>query len=82
MAQDPVEGIDYEGELVVVIGKPGRDIPESKALDYVFGYSVGNDMTHREWQLKRGGGQWCANSCGGLYWAVVLMFVQEPREGV
>lgn len=58
MAQDPVEGIDYECELVIIIGKPGRDIPESKALDYVLGYSVGNDISHREWQIKKGGGQW------------------------
>ncbi|KAK4981591.1 hypothetical protein LTR66_009863 [Elasticomyces elasticus] len=51
-------GLDYECELVAVIGKQGVDIPESKALDYVAGYCVGNDVSHREWQLKRGGGQW------------------------
>ena len=66
MAQDPIEGIDYECELVVVIGKPGRDIPEGKALDHVFGYSVGNDMSHREWQLKNGGGQWYVSPVGSL----------------
>jgi 2-keto-4-pentenoate hydratase/2-oxohepta-3-ene-1,7-dioic acid hydratase in catechol pathway len=38
---------DHEGELVVVIGKTGRDIPEANALDYVAGYSVGLDMTAR-----------------------------------
>ena len=43
---------------MVVIGKEGRDIPESQALEYVFGYAVGNDISHREWQLRRGGGQW------------------------
>ena len=58
MAQDPPEGLDYECELVIVIGKPAKDVPESKALDYVFGYSVGNDVSHREWQIKKGGGQW------------------------
>ncbi|KAI9755132.1 MAG: hypothetical protein M4579_004398 [Chaenotheca gracillima] len=52
------EGLDYECELVIVIGKEARDVPESKALEYVMGYSVGNDVSHREWQLKRGGGQW------------------------
>lgn len=57
MAQE-VEGVDYECELVVVIGREARDVPESKALDYVLGYAVGNDVSHREWQLKRGGSQW------------------------
>ncbi|KAK3329740.1 Fumarylacetoacetase-like protein [Apodospora peruviana] len=51
-------GLDYECELVAVIGKRCADVPESKALDYVLGYAVGNDVSHRDWQLKRGGGQW------------------------
>lgn len=53
-----VEGLDYECELVVIIGKEAKDIPESKALSYILGYAVGNDISHREWQLQRGGGQW------------------------
>ncbi|EEA20833.1 hypothetical protein TMatcc_000827 [Talaromyces marneffei ATCC 18224] len=57
MAQEG-EGLDYECELVVIIGKEARDVPESKALDYVFGYAVGNDVSHRDWQIKKGGGQW------------------------
>ena len=52
------EGLDYECELVVVIGKEARDVSESRALDYVLGYAVGNDVSHRDWQIKRGGGQW------------------------
>ena len=42
--------VDYEGELVIVIGKGGRDIPKEKALEYVFGVSVGNDVSARDWQ--------------------------------
>lgn len=57
MAQE-AEGLDYECELVAVIGKEGREIPESQALEYVAGYAVGNDVSHREWQIKRGGSQW------------------------
>lgn len=53
-----VEGLDYECELVAIIGKEARNVPESTALGYVVGYAVGNDVSHREWQLKRGGGQW------------------------
>ncbi|PYH94423.1 hypothetical protein BO71DRAFT_441015 [Aspergillus ellipticus CBS 707.79] len=52
------KGLDYECELVVVVGKEAKDVPESQALDYVLGYAVGNDVSHREWQLNLGGGQW------------------------
>ncbi len=41
---------DYEGELAVVIGKPGRRIPRAKALEHVAGYSVFNDGSVRDWQ--------------------------------
>ncbi|KAL2020742.1 hypothetical protein VTK56DRAFT_8042 [Thermocarpiscus australiensis] len=51
-------GLDYECELVAVIGRPCADVPEDSALDYVLGYAVGNDVSHRDWQLRRGGGQW------------------------
>ena len=33
-------------------------MPESEALKYVLGYAVGNDVSHRDWQLQKGGGQW------------------------
>lgn len=57
MAQEQL-GLDYECELVVVIGKRCSDVPESEALNYVLGYSIGNDVSHRDWQIQRGGGQW------------------------
>ena len=44
--------VDYEGELTVVIGKPGRRISEAAALDHVLGYTVGNDVTMRDYQYK------------------------------
>ena len=46
---------DWEVELGVVIGKGGRYIDESNALDHVAGYCVINDVSEREWQLERGG---------------------------
>ncbi|MFJ8025513.1 fumarylacetoacetate hydrolase family protein [Streptomyces sp. NPDC096311] len=46
------ERLDYEGELCVVIGGGGRDIPESEALDAVAGYSVFNDVTMRDYQTR------------------------------
>lgn len=42
--------VDYEGELAVVIGKPGRHIAESDALDHVAGYACYNDVSIRDWQ--------------------------------
>ena len=42
----------YEIELVVAIGKVGRDIPMEQAKDYVYGYAVGLDMTRRDLQMK------------------------------
>lgn len=48
---------DYEAELVIVMGKPARNVPEAEALDYVFGYTCGNDLSTRDLQFARGG-QW------------------------
>ncbi|MGF7162776.1 2-keto-4-pentenoate hydratase/2-oxohepta-3-ene-1,7-dioic acid hydratase in catechol pathway [Rhodoligotrophos appendicifer] len=44
--------LDFEGELVAVIGSPGRHIPKASALDHVAGYSVFNDATVRDYQFK------------------------------
>jgi acylpyruvate hydrolase len=46
------EAIDYEGELVVVIGEHGRRVPRDKALDHVAGYAIANDVTMRDYQYK------------------------------
>lgn len=43
--------LDWEGELAVIIGKPGRCIPEDKAFEHVAGYSCYNDGSIREWQF-------------------------------
>jgi len=50
--------LDYEAELAVIIGEGGRHIPESKALDHVFGYSAANDITARDWQKTKNNKQW------------------------
>lgn len=44
--------LHHEIELVVAIGKAGRDIPVENALDHVFGYAVGNDLTRRDLQAE------------------------------
>ncbi len=49
---DVTNKIDYEVELTVVIGKKGTGIPKEKALDYVFGYTIGNDVSARDVQTR------------------------------
>lgn len=58
--------LDYEAELAVVIGRGGRDIALSDALDHVFGYTIVNDVTardrqqhHRQWLLGKGLDTFC-----------------------
>jgi len=51
--------VDYECELVVVIGRKCKNVAREQALDHVFGYTCGNDVSARDWQLRLGGSQWC-----------------------
>lgn len=52
------EQVDYEAELVVVIGRGGRDISRTAALEHVAGYCPGHDVSARDWQLHKPGKQW------------------------
>jgi 2-keto-4-pentenoate hydratase/2-oxohepta-3-ene-1,7-dioic acid hydratase in catechol pathway len=49
---------DWEVELGVVIGRTARYVSEEDAMEYIAGYAVVNDVSEREYQLERGGGQW------------------------
>ncbi|MHB8993803.1 MAG: fumarylacetoacetate hydrolase family protein [Armatimonadota bacterium] len=49
--------VDYEAELCIVIGKTARNVSEDEALDYVLGYTCGNDVSARDCQLRLDG-QW------------------------
>jgi len=51
--------VDYECELAVVIGRTCKNATPETALDYVLGYTCGNDVSARDWQKDFGGGQWC-----------------------
>jgi acylpyruvate hydrolase len=46
------DDLDWEAELAVVVGRPGRRVPREKALEYVAGYTVANDVTVRDWQHR------------------------------
>lgn len=59
IALPPVSSkVDYEAELVVVVGQGGRNIPQQQALAHVAGYCCGHDVSARDWQLQKPGGQW------------------------
>lgn len=60
MPEGVSEAIDYEAELAVLIGRAGRNIPASRAMEHVFGYTIFNDVTardvqtrHRQWLLGK-----------------------------
>ena len=46
--------VDYEGELVIVMGKDCKDVSKEEALNYVHGYCIGNDVSARRWQVVLG----------------------------
>ena len=50
--------VDYEAEIVIIIGKRGRNVATASALEFVAGYTVGHDVSARDWQLKKDGKQW------------------------
>ncbi len=50
--------VDYEAELVLVIGKGGRMIPKEHAREHLAGCTVGHDVSARDWQIEKDGKQW------------------------
>lgn len=75
--------VDWEVELVAVIGTRGRDIPEERALDYVFGYTVGNDVTARDLQARHQ--QWYKGKgldgfCPLGPWIVTADEITDPQD--
>ena len=51
--------VDFEAELGVVIGRPCKNVKPEDALSYVLGYVCANDVSARDWQKEKGGGQFC-----------------------
>ena len=82
--QQVTSSLDYEVELTVVIGAEGRSIPQDRALDHVFGYTVGNDVSAREVQ-RRHGNQWLkGKSLDGFCpigpWIVTRDEIPDPQQ--
>lgn len=50
--------VDAEAELAIIISKKGKNIPVNEAMDYVLGYTCANDITARDWQIRKQKTQW------------------------
>jgi 2-keto-4-pentenoate hydratase/2-oxohepta-3-ene-1,7-dioic acid hydratase in catechol pathway len=77
--------VDYEAELVIVVGKRGRPTDEKTAMEYVAGYTIGHDVSARDWQLKKDQKQWMVGKtfdtfapCGP--WLVTADEVPDPHN--
>ena len=76
--------LDWEAELVVVLGKGGNYIPVETAMDHVAGYCVGNDVSERQFQLERGT-QWTKGKSADTLkpigpWLCLLYTSPSPRD--
>ena len=76
--------IDWEGELAVVIGKAGKNIRRNDAMEYVFGYTVLNDISARDIQKRHGGqffkGKSLDGSCPIGPWIVTADEIPDPHN--
>jgi 2-keto-4-pentenoate hydratase/2-oxohepta-3-ene-1,7-dioic acid hydratase in catechol pathway len=78
------DAVDYECELAVVIGRECYNVSKSRALDYVLGYTCANDVSARDWQIEKGGSQWCrgktfATFCPLGPWIVTRDEIADPN---
>ena len=79
------DAVDYECELAVVIGRECYNVSKSDALGYVFGYTCANDVSARDWQIDKGGSQWCrgktfATFCPLGPWVVTKDEIPNPNS--
>lgn len=74
--------VDYEAELVFVIGKQARHVKAADAMQYVAGYTCGHDVSARDYQIKRGGGQWMVGKTFDTFAPLgpVLVTADEPID--
>jgi 2-keto-4-pentenoate hydratase/2-oxohepta-3-ene-1,7-dioic acid hydratase in catechol pathway len=77
--------VDYEAELAVVIGRHARGVSREDAYDYVAGYTVLNDVSVRDYQKEKGGGQWTLGksfdtACPMGPWLVTTDEIPDPHD--
>merc|ERR1712178_149887 len=73
--------LDWEGELAVVIGKPGKHIKKENAMDHVAGNTLANDVSARDWQKKRNNGQWLIGKSFDTFCPLGPYFVHKDEVG-
>ncbi|WP_422928454.1 fumarylacetoacetate hydrolase family protein [Singulisphaera sp. PoT] len=71
--------VDYEAELVIVVGKKGRFVAKENAYEYVAGYAVGHDVSARDWQLNKPGKQWMAGKTFDTFAPIGPMLVSSDE---
>ena len=76
---------DWEVELGIVIGDKAKSVPESKAMQYVAGYTIVNDVSERAYQLDAAAGQWtrgkgCDTFCPVGPWLVTKDEISRPQN--
>jgi 2-keto-4-pentenoate hydratase/2-oxohepta-3-ene-1,7-dioic acid hydratase in catechol pathway len=76
--------VDYEAELVLVVGKKGRNLTPTAAMGCLAGYTVGHDVSARDWQLRKDGRQWLAGKTFDTFapagpWLVTADEVPDPH---
>jgi 2-keto-4-pentenoate hydratase/2-oxohepta-3-ene-1,7-dioic acid hydratase in catechol pathway len=79
------EKVDYEVELAFVIGRRARRVPADAAMDYVAGYTVLNDVSARDYQREKPGGQWTLAKSFDTFcplgpWVVTADEIDDPGE--
>jgi 2-keto-4-pentenoate hydratase/2-oxohepta-3-ene-1,7-dioic acid hydratase in catechol pathway len=77
--------VDYEAELVIVVGRRGRHVSAADAVQHVAGYTVGHDVSARDWQLKKDQRQWMVGKTFDTFaptgpWLVTADDVPDPHK--
>jgi 2-keto-4-pentenoate hydratase/2-oxohepta-3-ene-1,7-dioic acid hydratase in catechol pathway len=77
--------VDFEAELVVVVGKKGRNLTAAAAVEHIAGYAVGHDVSARDWQLEKDGKQWLAGKTFDTFaplgpWLVTADEIPDPHN--
>jgi 2-keto-4-pentenoate hydratase/2-oxohepta-3-ene-1,7-dioic acid hydratase in catechol pathway len=77
--------VDFEAELVVVIGRRASRVPKERAFQYVAGYMNGHDVSARDWQINRPGKQWLLGKTPDTFapigpWIVTADEVPDPHD--
>ncbi len=73
--------VDFEAELVAVIGKTAKNVSKSKAIEFIAGYTCGNDVSARDWQKGRPGGQWLMGKTPDTFAPIGPWFVTADEIG-